>query len=246
MKLLIDLGNTRLKLARWAGGQLHALEPVAHAAPEWRAQLRKRLASVTEPEEIWLADVARAELSTAVVAECAQAFPRAAIRRPTSPVEACGVRNAYAEPARLGIDRFLALVGAHRMSPEPKLVASLGTALAIDALHPDGRHRGGLIAPAPALMRDALLGATGRVHLLRPGRIADFGASTEDGVESGCWLACAALIERTARSFEAECSRAPLIVLGGGQAAEIGGLLEWPAEVVPDLVLQGLAQLCES
>ena len=238
MKLLIDIGNTRIKPALSEGG---ALAPIAHDAPRWRETLRAALATIRRVDEVWIADVARAAVGDAVRAACRDAFPQARIESPRSPAAACGVVNAYAEPERLGIDRFLALVASHARAPGPKIVASLGTALTVDALHADGRHRGGLIAPSPALMLDSLLGATGKIENRRDGAVADFGASTEDGLASGCWMACAALVEHAARAFETECGHAPLVLVSGGGGARLARLLECPVEHAPDLVLAGRA-----
>ena len=234
MKLLIDIGNTRIKPALLENDVLRPLDPVAHDA--FRPPPGARV------DEVWIADVARAAVGDAVREACRSAFPHARIESPRSPASACGVVNAYAEPARLGIDRFLALVAAHAREPGPAIVASLGTALTVDAVHADGRHRGGLIAPSPALMLDALLGATGKIENRRDGAVADFGASTEDGLASGCWMACAALVEHAARAFETECGRAPVLFVTGGGGARLARLLEWPVEDAPALVLEGLAK----
>src|SRR3546814_7641358 len=43
-----------------------------------------------------------------------------------------GVRIAYAQPQRLGVDRFLALLAAHARSRQATLVVGVGTALTID------------------------------------------------------------------------------------------------------------------
>ena len=67
-----------------------------------------------------------------------------------------GVRIAYAEPSRLGVDRFLALLAAHARGPGPWLLVSAGSALTVDLLDVGGQHIGGVIAPSPEHMRAAL------------------------------------------------------------------------------------------
>lgn len=66
-----------------------------------------------------------------------------------------GVRIAYADPSKFGVDRYLALIAAaeHR---EAVVVAGVGTALTIDLLDADGQHHGGRIAASPTTMREAL------------------------------------------------------------------------------------------
>jgi hypothetical protein len=74
--------------------------------------------------------------------------------------QAHGVRIAYSDPARLGVDRFLALIGAHALHAGPKLIVDAGTAVTYDLLLADGSHLGGLILPGIALMRDSVLAGT--------------------------------------------------------------------------------------
>src|SRR6185437_9106751 len=79
----------------------------------------------------------------------------------TSQRQAGGVSTAYVEPWRLGVDRFVMAIGAHRLAKgRAACVISIGTALTIDLVDAHGRHRGGAIVPAPPLMVDSLLTKT--------------------------------------------------------------------------------------
>src|SRR5699024_8726538 len=104
----------------------------------------------------------------------------------------CGVRNAYAQPETLGVDRFLSMVAAYADGHAPCVLVSCGTALVLDALAAGGRHLGGLIAPGATLMQQSVLGATAQVRPQSPGQLTDVATSTGDAVVSGCWQACAA------------------------------------------------------
>ena len=146
---LFDLGNSRLKAAPVEGGGHGGVAAVAHGgdAASFAPVLPERggvahLASVTVPL-----------LTIALLDQLAQRFDRICIAR--TQVAFAGVRIAYAEPARLGVDRFLALLGAHARGG-PALVVAVGTALTIDLLDAAGRHLGGRIAPSPSLMREAM------------------------------------------------------------------------------------------
>jgi type III pantothenate kinase len=157
-----------------------------------------------------------------------------------TPAEACGVRIAYAEPQRLGVDRFLAMVAAHAAGASPCVLAGIGTALTLDALTAEGRHLGGLIAPGPLLMQQSLFGATARIKPYRPGVIRDIADNTADAVVSGCWQAIAALVERFAAHIAKQSSNSPRLLLDGGDAEALLPLLGIPAELAPDGVLRGL------
>ena len=240
MRLLLDLGNTRLKWALQA-------QPdgwLARGAVDWQEGLAAALASawagLPRPEQVIAASVVDAarEAQVAAMAERLFACTPTWLR---TPAHACGVRNAYAEPQRLGVDRFLAMVAAHADGRAPCVLAGVGTALTLDALAADGRHLGGLIAPGPRLMQQSLLDATARVRPERPGEIVELADNTADAVASGCWLAAAALVERFATRSAARFGTAPALILGGGDATPLLPLLSLPAKLSQDGVLRGLA-----
>lgn len=239
MNLLLDLGNTRLKWALADGRDWHA-----HGAIGWQedvaAALARAWSALPAPDAVFGASVVDTPREAQVAASVTTAFgqPPHWLRTPAT---ACGVRNAYAEPGRLGVDRFLAMVAAHVDGLAPCVLAGVGTALTLDALAADGTHLGGLIAPAPRLMQQALLGATARVRPTHPGRIVEAADNTADAVASGCWLAAAALIERFAQHLAPALGGAPLLRLGGGDAAALLPLLGRPAHLAHDSVLHGLA-----
>jgi type III pantothenate kinase len=240
MNLLLDLGNTRLKWAWDNGRTLTAQGSLAHGEPGWDAALGQLWSTLPQPLAAWLAAVAAEPLAATVQARIASLWPGTTIHRVHSPAAAGGIRNAYREPARLGVDRFLAMLGARALEAQAVVVAGCGTALAVDLLDDSGLHHGGVIAPSPARMRDTVLATTARVTLRDPAALAALGRSTEDGLESGCWLAAAALVDRVVDDAARTLGAAPRLLLHGGDATQLAMLLRHPARLVPDLVLDGL------
>jgi type III pantothenate kinase len=241
MRLLLDLGNTRLK---WAlqedGGAWLARGAVAWSgdvAAELALAWRDRLPMPAEALGASVVDAAR-EAQAGAAVRAAFGLDLAWLR---TPAEACGVRSAYAEPGRLGVDRFLAMVAAYADGRAPCVLAGIGTALTLDALAADGRHLGGLIAPGPLLMQQSVLGATARVRPQGPGAVVDAADNTADALASGCWQAAAALIERFMDRMAPKLGGTPSLSLGGGDAEALRPLLSRPATVVGDGVLHGLA-----
>jgi type III pantothenate kinase len=239
MRLLLDLGNTRLKWALQDG----SLE-LARGAVAWSEDVGAVLTSawreLAAPSEVWgasVVDTARESQVEAIVSSC-YAQSTHWLR---TPAEACGVRSAYAEPERLGVDRFLAMVAAYHEGHAPCVLVGVGTALTLDALAVDGRHLGGLIAPGPQLMQQSLLGATARVRPERPGLVLDAADNTADAVASGCWQAAAALVERFVTRMSPKLGGSVIVSLGGGDAEQLLPLLTLPAQWLPDGVLRGLA-----
>jgi type III pantothenate kinase len=240
MKLLLDLGNTRLK---WALSSISG-DWTAQGALQWGEAWQAALASAWEglasPSMIVVASVVDVAREEAVAAVLGRSFdgPVTWLR---TPAEACGVSNAYAQPERLGVDRFLAMVAAHAEGRGACVLASIGTALTLDALAVDGRHFGGWIAPGPSLMQRSLLEGTARVGLQQDGAVVDLADNTTDAVVSGCWHASAALIERFVTRLRPRLGGSPALLVDGGDATRLLPLLAMPAEQVSDSVLRGLA-----
>jgi type III pantothenate kinase len=243
--LLIDAGNTRIKWARLKGGELGGSHAAVHA--KWGAdEYARRLIGAAPPERILVSSVA----GPAVRAALTQAARRT--RVPISfvsvPARRAGITVGYAEPWRLGVDRFIGMVAAHHLfRGVPVCVAGIGTALTLDLVARSGRHFGGAIIPGPALMVGSLLSKTWGIRRRaqggrRTGR-GPFGRSTRDAIEAGAHYAAAALIDRAVDEATGLVGRPPLVVLTGGGAAGVRPLVHSPAVAVPDLVLRGLAVL---
>lgn len=228
---LFDLGNSRLKLAPLsADGQVGPVEARPHAAPDWRAGL-------PSGDTAWLCTVAPAGLSLELVEALAARFRRISIARTAHAFG--GVRIGYAQPRSLGVDRFLALLGARGMGEQAWLVVGVGTALTIDLLGADGVHAGGRIAPSPTLMREAL-------HQRAPhlpeqgGEFVAFAGETRDALASGCEGAAVALVQDSLARAGAGPAREPTLLLHGGGAPALASRLQG-ARMEPALVLHGLA-----
>ena len=228
MQLLIDLGNTRLKWALAESGEFRARGALAHTDEQIVPLLEKEWAALPAVRTMLVASVAPLALDMDIEAFVRQRF---------------GIvpdfRNAYAEPHRLGIDRFLALAAAHAAAARAQVVVGVGTAMTLDALDADGTHLGGWIVPSPALMRDAVLARTARVGVSE-GSLTDFAASTADALHSGSLYAASGAVERFCANAARRFQTWPEVVMTGGGADELAALLPG-AEKRADLVLEGLA-----
>ncbi len=236
---LLDDGNTRLKLSRLQPDGRHGtVLAIAHAQADFGDRLESALREFGPLSGIWLASSRPPQLSDRLVRHLSSLAP---LRNARVEDGVDGLCLAYAEPQRLGVDRYLAMLAARQRSRAGALVVLVGTAMTIDALAPDGHHLGGLILPSPARMRAAL--SRDAAHLpVDGGSLVDFAGNTRDALHSGCLLAAISLLERSVARLRAEyCSGIPLLLAGGG-AAELAAALAVPADLVPDLVLEGLAR----
>lgn len=234
---LFDLGNTRLKLAALAAEGAGPVSAFAHDGaafdPAWSSALPARI------DVAWLASVGPAALRASLLKAL---VPRAArVVEVRVEREMAGVRIGYPEPARLGVDRALALVGARARVPGWVLVVGVGTALTVDLLDAAGCHHGGAIAPSPTLMREAL-------HARAPqlpadgGMAAAFATDTVDALAAGCAGAALGLVERSCREAAARAGLPPTVLLHGGGAEALMAGLEGAVHA-PSLVMEGLARL---
>jgi type III pantothenate kinase len=245
MKLLIDIGNTRLKCALWNGSRIEPLASATHALSADNVDLDALWKETGEVTAIHVASVAGTALEQRLVQSLGRRFPLVP-RFATSAASACGVTNAYAQPERLGVDRFLGLVALHAERAGSCVLAGCGTALTLDALGADGTHLGGLISASPALMIDALTGGTARLAKPQSARIVELADNTGDAIESGTWLAAAALIERFVARAAERLGGAPSLVLSGGGAARLGEIVAPPHRIDGELVLRGLGLYADS
>ena len=240
MKLLLDLGNTRIK---WAL-QLQPQGWLSRGALDWQddvaGQLALAWAGLPIPDIVFAASVVgeQREALLTTISERMFGCPPVWLRTPAS---ACGVVNAYAEPHRLGVDRFLAMVAALAGHHAPCVLVGVGTALTLDALAADGQHIGGLIAPGPKLMQKSLQSATAQVRPEHPGNMVDWADNTADAVASGCWHAAAALVERFVTRVAPRLDNSPKLILGGGDAERLIPLISFPSQLNQNGVLGGLA-----
>ena len=243
MNMLVDFGNTRLKWAIWASGRRSMGGVFAHADTTLEAALGANWRALKRPQEILVASVVKPEQEQELAELVESHFDQRA-RFVRSPAEGLGVTNAYrGDPARLGVDRFLALAALHADNPRAQILVSCGTALTLDAISADGTHLGGLIAPSPMLMRQSLGRATAHVGESR-GEFVEIAANTVDAAWSGCLLATVALVERFRNTVSSRLGM-HVAVVGDG-----GGLDEWlplmpDVERGRDLVLRGLALWAE-
>ncbi|MET0232040.1 MAG: type III pantothenate kinase [Rhodanobacteraceae bacterium] len=238
-QLLVDLGNSRFKWALAASGTLQAPGAFAHAAvSSLTPDLDREWKNLPPIDAIFVASVAPLALDVEVEAFARQRFGIVPdfVR---SPACALGIRSAYAEPQRFGVDRFLGLAAIHAQAARAQVLVGVGTAMTLDALDADGTHLGGWILPSPALMRASVLARTARVDVA-DGVLADFATNTADALHSGSLHAASGAVERFVANAARELGTWPEVVLTGGGAVELAPLLPGAA-LRDDLVLEGLA-----
>ncbi|MEM1175596.1 MAG: type III pantothenate kinase [Pseudomonadota bacterium] len=242
--LLVDAGNSRVKWGLWSGGRLRDSGAVA------TEDIRSGAVSLPSVavSRVLISNVAGDELARRFAEDIGDTAPLAFIE---TAAELAGVINGYRQPAQLGVDRWLALLGTRAETSDACLVVDAGTAVTIDALAADGRHLGGQILPGAPLMMASLAAGTSEL----PKVASDTGAvlatddvfatHTADAIRCGARTAVIGAVEHAYRQLQQDDSAARL-VLTGGDAPRMLATIAAPVHHRPDLVLYGLAVILES
>jgi type III pantothenate kinase len=248
--LLMDIGNTRLK---WGVLEDGAIRRTGHISQE--TIRNDGLAALTSKlprrvDAVFASNVAGTSFATRISGvvgmhcNCDMHFAR-------SDREACGVTNSYRQPRRMGVDRWVAIIGAWAEIQSACLVVDAGTAVTIDALDSDGQHLGGQILPGVTLMSDALaantsdIPNTSRRSIRGASGLEIFASNTGGAVAHGTLSAVVGAIERALHVMQ-ENHHDPELILTGGDASRILKSLGDDPIHRPHLVLQGLARLLEN
>ncbi|MCX7067661.1 MAG: type III pantothenate kinase [Methylococcales bacterium] len=235
MKLLVDMGNTRLKWATINDAQLITGEPLLNTQLNRQALLKLWQPLVT-PTQLVIACVTANQSLALVMAVAVSLWADINIVRVSSQAQGFGLTNAYLQPEKLGVDRWLALIAARHFYAVPACVVDCGTAITVDLIDADGHHLGGLISAGLALMKKSLAHGTDALPFSDTLYPLEAANSTEAAIYSGTLLAAIGLIEQVLAKHSDV-----LVILTGGDAALIASHLSIKAIVDPDLVLRGLA-----
>ena len=248
--LLFDVGNTRLKWGLLEKGHIRRTGSVTHSKihDSGFASLTTRLPR--RVDRVIASNVAGASFATrlsgVIGIHCGRAIHFAHCEK-----RAFGLTNSYKQPRRMGVDRWVAMIGARSEFRGGLCIVDAGTAVTIDAIDKNGVHLGGQIIPGLALMANALSSDTRNISVARrtprvpgPG-LAVFATNTERAVQSGAVNAICGAIDRAAKVLRSEGYRAK-IVLTGGDASRILKQLGDKVSHRPNLVLQGLAFMVQS
>ena len=247
--LALDIGNTRLKWAQYASPHPHAA--LLHHGAEFLENI-DRLAEgpwsdMQLPTHV-LGCVVAGDAVKRRVQEQMDLWDVTPQWVVASEAEA-GMRNGYDHPARLGADRWVAMIGAyHRVlaqgAPQPMVVVMVGTAVTVEAVDATGKFLGGLILPGHGIMLRALESGTAGLHV-PTGEVTEFPTNTSDALTSGGTYAIAGAVERMVQHVRAHCGAEPKCIMTGGAGWKMAPSMTRPVELVDNLIFDGLLQLAQ-
>ena len=240
--ILLDAGNSGIKGQAFVENQLLGSVSCRYQ-PDWTARLAAWLAPL-QGSPVYLCSVLDSERQ-ASLDTCLQDFE---VTRRVATAQALGVTSGYAEPNRLGDDRWMALLGAAGYARGSCMVIDAGSAITVDLLSADGRHLGGAILPGFNTSLERFKTIFSHIDFDDPRIVASDapGDSTEAAIQidyaHGSTARLPALVKHWTTLFEDE----PLLLLAGGDAARVQLLLDYPSRILPDLVFRGLRRLIET
>lgn len=204
--LLVDVGNSRIKICSLQDGRLSGIVCLAD----------------TKDIMSYLSGVSHVVVAAVGQADNLRKLKVLSLRlgltftQLESQKSACGVVNVYDKPASMGVDRWLAMLGARTLTQEAFAVLDFGTAITCDLVDRHGMHLGGWIAPGLNMMRASLLGNTERVFGRTEGWFTGhLGRSTADCVDSGCIAMANGMVKQAFVSLSRLTGGGKIFVCGG-------------------------------
>ncbi len=239
MRLLIDIGNSRIKGGLESTGKIRLLAPYDWRQLSASEAFTRSFGALARPARVLVSNVAGNAIATALTQWTQE---RWALTPEFIAVQAncAGMHTCYERPAQLGIDRWLAALAGYTSVRGAVCVVDAGTALTVDVVTAGGEHRGGLIAPGLALMARSLTQGTAQLALDHVQVIDRFATNTAHAISLGCREAIAGILLRVAARWQRELHEVPRWLATGGEAEVLRELSPVPIEVLPDLVLRGL------
>lgn len=248
--LLLDIGNTRIKWGILKDGELSR---TGHISQERIRDQGLQVLTTKLPrrvDEVFASNVAGASIATRL-SGIVGAHCDSEVRFASTARKGWGVTNGYTQPRRMGVDRWVAMVGAWARTSCACLVVDAGTAITLDALDDEGVHLGGQIIAGVSTMADALAAATSDIPSVRPAKAREgadlgmFARNTAAAVREGAQNAVTGAVDRAFRTLQSSGYDAKIVLTGGDASRILNALRETPVHR-PHLVLEGLAHMLES
>lgn len=209
MLLVVDIGNTKIKLAVFEGAALlqrfsfakeeavSAVENIFSAYPK----IAHSILSVVGKEEDELFLLLKKHTVVTAVSH-ALAFP---------------FTNKYATPTTLGIDRMVLAAGAVLQYPaQNRLVIDAGTCITYDFIDAADNYLGGAISPGLQLRYNAMHTFTAKLPLLYPEMPQNYiGNSTAGSMHTGAVYGLLHEIEGFVNAYVQDYQQLTVILTGG-------------------------------
>ena len=152
-----------------------------------------------------------------------------------------GVRNCYANPREVGVDRLINAVSAMKRYGKPLIIVDIGTATTFDAIDAEGAYQGGAIFPGLKVAMEALFlkaSKLPRVDIEMPEHA--IGKTTVRSMQSGAVRGYVGALTGIITDIQKELGGNARVVATGGMGRMMAEYCPLINEVDPSLTLECL------
>ncbi len=223
--LVVDVGNTSIKWAVFVDKEI-----------VWHGRDEDLDEQDFDIRRIYFASVRSEQASNIVLESIKKRYIAAVCIQLHVRLSACNVTNAYNEPHRLGIDRWLGVLYAYNYYRQDVVVIDAGTAVKIDVVEKRGVHLGGFITPSAHMMEQSLVSNTGKIRFSEADMEGAVGLPNNTGqaVRFGCREMVIGFVERILRRYPDA-----MYLFTGGDGESLMKQLNVSGFFDPDIVLKG-------
>ncbi len=238
-QLVIDIGNSRTKVAIFDDHKLIKNEILAHLDED---QLRRYINEYPIQQSIISSVKDEIKVLEDILAE-GTAYVRFSAELNN------GISIQYKTPETLGLDRLAGVIGAKALYPERNcLVIDSGTCITYDAISKEGAYSGGSISPGLNMRLRAMHEFTGRLPLIQLSEFDGFaGNDTVTSMLSGVINGTLSEVNGFIEAYKIQYSDLQVILCGGDSnffdSRLKSSIFAHTLKTEPDLVLIGLNEV---
>lgn len=205
MNLIIDIGNTKTKVALFSNNKIISsksvvFDKILNNLPN-KNNLNVIISSVKNLDSDFIDSIIK-KYKNVILLDCKTKIP---------------LVNKYSTPETLGFDRIAAAVGASYLKPNSNIIIiDAGTALTIDFVNNKNEYLGGNISPGIEMRFKALNSFTEKLPLIEKStRLSLIGNSTETAIRNGVINGIIYEIEGTIKRLEEDFTKINTFLTGG-------------------------------
>jgi type III pantothenate kinase len=245
--LAIQVGNTRIKIAVFRHDDPEEVvflsKDDVSGAVEKAASMYESIGAEADASVV-VASV-HPKTSTALIGALRDQLACEVYEVPTDMPVPIGV--CLAPGAKPGVDRLLNAAAAWDKLRQACVVVDAGTCITVDFVDGEGVFHGGAIAPGLRMQLKALHEHTAALPLIEVDGMFDvpsgtaWGADTREAMLRGVYHGARGLVWRLVEKYAEEYGAFPVVIATGGDSASLFSDDELITQIVPDLVLRGVA-----
>jgi type III pantothenate kinase len=243
--LAVDVGNTQILIALYAGAEItdhwRLATNAERTSDEYAVLIRQFIGDVNIEGVAISSVVPRA--TAALRSMSTKYFKLDPVV--VEPGTKTGMPILIDNPREVGADRIVNAIGAYDLYGGPAIVVDFGTATTLDAVSGKGEYLGGAILPGIEISMDALFARAdrlSRVELIEPRSV--IGKSTAEALQSGAIYGFAGQVDGICRRMQDELGESTVVATGG-----LSGLISRFSTTIqhvdPWLTLHGLRLVYE-